>query len=171
MEGTVRAARQPPEQFLLIVLALLSDPEVVHKILNHLGIPTCVPALAPARSSAPPHGGTASGPPCPREGERDLASPSEVGYRPVRRFGVGRRAPGGDEATFLSAGAGDSPVHSGTSGPHAAGLCVAGAGREPGGGVGERDSAGPAGGGARSGLGVGDGAGFGLVGRLRVEGQ
>jgi hypothetical protein len=36
----------------MIVLAFLSDPEVVHKILSHLGIPTCVPALAPARSSA-----------------------------------------------------------------------------------------------------------------------
>ena len=48
----------------------------------------------------PHNGGTASGPPCPREGERDPASSPEAGYRPVRRFGVGRRAPGGDEATF-----------------------------------------------------------------------
>jgi hypothetical protein len=46
----------------MIVLAFLSDPEVVPKILSHLGIPTCVPgvpskgALAPARSSAPPTG-------------------------------------------------------------------------------------------------------------------
>jgi hypothetical protein len=46
----------PTRTVPMIVLALLSDPEVVHKILSHLGIPTCVPALAPARSSAPPTG-------------------------------------------------------------------------------------------------------------------
>jgi len=41
------AARAVP----MIVLALLSDPEVVGKILHHLGLPTTAPVLAPARSS------------------------------------------------------------------------------------------------------------------------
>jgi hypothetical protein len=35
----------------MIVLALLSDPEVVGRILHHLGLPTTAPVLAPARSS------------------------------------------------------------------------------------------------------------------------
>ena len=35
----------------MIVLALLSDPEVVGKILHHLGLPTTAPVLAQARSS------------------------------------------------------------------------------------------------------------------------
>lgn len=35
----------------MVVLALLSDPEVVGKILRHLGLPTMAPALLPARSS------------------------------------------------------------------------------------------------------------------------
>jgi hypothetical protein len=35
----------------MIVLALLSDHEVVGKILRHLGLPATAPALAPARSS------------------------------------------------------------------------------------------------------------------------
>jgi hypothetical protein len=34
----------------MIVLALLSDPEVVGEILHHLGLPTTAPALTPARS-------------------------------------------------------------------------------------------------------------------------
>jgi hypothetical protein len=36
----------------MVVLAFLSDPAVVSKILNHLGLPATAPALAPARSSA-----------------------------------------------------------------------------------------------------------------------
>ena len=35
----------------MVVLALLSDPDVVGKIVRHLGLPTTAPALAPARSS------------------------------------------------------------------------------------------------------------------------
>jgi hypothetical protein len=35
----------------MVVLAFLSDPAVVNKILNHLALPTMAPALAPARSS------------------------------------------------------------------------------------------------------------------------
>ncbi len=35
----------------MVVLAFLSDPEVVGKILRHLGLPTTAPVLAPARSS------------------------------------------------------------------------------------------------------------------------
>jgi hypothetical protein len=36
---------------LMVVLAFLTDPDVVAKILRHLGLPTCPPSLAPARSS------------------------------------------------------------------------------------------------------------------------
>jgi hypothetical protein len=61
----------------MIVLALLSDPEVVGKILLHLGLPTTVPALAPARSSAvPSRGGRSLGFVLPEE---DGASAREVG--------------------------------------------------------------------------------------------
>ena len=35
----------------MIVLAFLTDPAVVEKILRHLGLPDAAPALAPARSS------------------------------------------------------------------------------------------------------------------------
>ena len=35
----------------MVVLAFLTDPEVVVKILRHLGLPTTAPALAPSRSS------------------------------------------------------------------------------------------------------------------------
>jgi hypothetical protein len=35
----------------MVVPAFLSDPDVVGKILRHLGLPTTAPALAPARSS------------------------------------------------------------------------------------------------------------------------
>ncbi len=35
----------------MVILAFLSDPEVVRKILRHLGLPSSPPALAPARSS------------------------------------------------------------------------------------------------------------------------
>ena len=41
----------------MIVLAFLSDPEVVGKILHHLGLPATAAALAPARSSAVPSQG------------------------------------------------------------------------------------------------------------------
>jgi hypothetical protein len=34
----------------MIVLAFLTDPAVVEKILRHLGLPLSAPALAPARS-------------------------------------------------------------------------------------------------------------------------
>ena len=35
----------------MVVLAFLSDPDVVGRILHHLGLPTTAPALAPAKSS------------------------------------------------------------------------------------------------------------------------
>jgi hypothetical protein len=61
----------------MVVLALLSDPEVVGKILRHLGLPTTVPALAPARSSAvPSKGGRSLGFVLPEE---DGASVREEG--------------------------------------------------------------------------------------------
>jgi hypothetical protein len=34
----------------MIVLAFLTDPELVEKILRHLGLPWSAPSLAPARS-------------------------------------------------------------------------------------------------------------------------
>ena len=34
----------------MVVLALLTDPDVVGRILRHLGLPVCAPALAAARS-------------------------------------------------------------------------------------------------------------------------
>jgi hypothetical protein len=37
----------------MTVLAFLSDPQVVGKILKHLGLPTMAPALAAATTSAP----------------------------------------------------------------------------------------------------------------------
>ncbi len=37
----------------MIVLAFLTDPEVVGKILRHLGLPYCAPFIAPARSPRP----------------------------------------------------------------------------------------------------------------------
>ena len=37
----------------MIVLAFLTDPEVVGKILRHLGLPVAAPVLAPARSPRP----------------------------------------------------------------------------------------------------------------------
>ncbi len=37
----------------MVVLAFLSDPEVVQKILMHLGLPTVVPALTTARTPRP----------------------------------------------------------------------------------------------------------------------
>ena len=35
----------------MTVLAFLTDPDVVEKILRHLGLPVSAPALSPARSS------------------------------------------------------------------------------------------------------------------------
>ena len=37
----------------MVVLALISDPQVLRKILEHLGLPTEVPAVAPAVPSYP----------------------------------------------------------------------------------------------------------------------
>ena len=41
----------PGQPVPMVVLAFLTDPEVVGKILRHLGLPTTAPALAPSRSS------------------------------------------------------------------------------------------------------------------------
>jgi hypothetical protein len=38
----------------MVVLAFLTDPEVVGKILRHLGLPTSAPALVPAGSMPSP---------------------------------------------------------------------------------------------------------------------
>lgn len=35
----------------MVVLAFLTDPEAIGKILKHLGLPATAPALAPSRSS------------------------------------------------------------------------------------------------------------------------
>jgi hypothetical protein len=34
----------------MTVISYLTDPKVLEKILTHLGLPTCAPATAPARS-------------------------------------------------------------------------------------------------------------------------
>jgi hypothetical protein len=61
----------------IVVLAFLSDPEVVGKTLKHLGLPLSAPALTPARSSPVPfngghlrktHPGSPPRLPCPRGG-------------------------------------------------------------------------------------------------------
>ena len=44
----------PSQRVPMTVLAFLSDPDVVYKILRHLGLPICAPALAPARSTTQP---------------------------------------------------------------------------------------------------------------------
>jgi hypothetical protein len=51
----------------MVVLAFLSDPDVVSKILRHLGLPVSAPALAPARS---PRG--QMGFELPQDGGRDV---------------------------------------------------------------------------------------------------
>ena len=42
----------------MVVLAFLTDPDVVQKILTHLGLPTTAPALAATRTSQPEMGFT-----------------------------------------------------------------------------------------------------------------
>ena len=39
---------RPGHSVATVVLAFLTDPDVVGRILPHLGLPTCAPALAPA---------------------------------------------------------------------------------------------------------------------------
>ena len=46
----------PAQPVPMVVLAYLTDPDVVGKILRHLGLPFSAPALAPARSSGRPLG-------------------------------------------------------------------------------------------------------------------
>jgi hypothetical protein len=58
----------------MTVLAFLSDPDVVAKILMHLGLPTSAPALAAARAPQPELGFTLAGEaegPAPGEGDED----------------------------------------------------------------------------------------------------
>jgi len=45
---------RPGRSVAMVVLAFLTDPEVVGKILRHLGLPTCAPALAPASPAHSP---------------------------------------------------------------------------------------------------------------------
>jgi hypothetical protein len=45
---------RPGQSVAMVVLAFLTDPEVVGKILRHLGLPTCAPALVPAGSAPSP---------------------------------------------------------------------------------------------------------------------
>ena len=61
----------------MVVLAFLSDPEVVGKILKHLGLPTVAPAVAPARSTAP-----ALGFALPEEGEDSGSEEGDGGKDP-----------------------------------------------------------------------------------------
>jgi hypothetical protein len=73
----------------MVVLAFLTDPEVVEKILRHLGLPTCAPALAPAGSmpcqqlplqQLAPFSGPALGCTVPDEGGmKDSGEDEEVG--------------------------------------------------------------------------------------------
>jgi len=37
----------------MVVLAFLTDPDIVERMLRHLGLPFSAPALAPARSPRP----------------------------------------------------------------------------------------------------------------------
>ncbi|MBD3396755.1 MAG: hypothetical protein GF418_14120 [Chitinivibrionales bacterium] len=46
----------PARTFPMTVLAFLTDPAVVERILRHLGLAIAPPALAPARSSEQPLG-------------------------------------------------------------------------------------------------------------------
>ncbi len=57
----------------MTVLAFLTDPDVVQKILRHLGLPTTAPALAAAgRSPQPEMGFTLAGEEAePRDAEGD----------------------------------------------------------------------------------------------------
>jgi hypothetical protein len=48
---SIEALRCPRCSQAMLVLALISDPPVVAKILRHLGLPTQAPLLAPARQS------------------------------------------------------------------------------------------------------------------------
>jgi hypothetical protein len=61
----------PGQPVPMVVLAFLTDPEVVVKILKHLGLPTTAPALAPARSSGRVMGFAL--------GEGEVASASDLG--------------------------------------------------------------------------------------------
>lgn len=55
----------------MVVSAFLTDPEVVVKILRHLGLPTTAPVLAPSRSSGRMMGFAL--------GEDEVASASDLG--------------------------------------------------------------------------------------------
>ena len=55
----------------MVVLAFLTDPKVVVKILTHLGLPTTAPSLAPSRPSGRVMGFAL--------GEVELASAGDLG--------------------------------------------------------------------------------------------
>ena len=73
----------PSQRVPMIVLAFLTDPEVVGKILRHLGLPVSAPLIAPARSSGPALGfalpdedSTSSA--REEDGGRDFATPEDL---------------------------------------------------------------------------------------------
>jgi hypothetical protein len=69
----------------MVVLAFLTDPDVLGRILQHLGLPSVAPALAPARSSAAPLG-LAMSMPMPDGGpSREGAESREPGHLPLRQ--------------------------------------------------------------------------------------
>jgi len=49
MPSPARSVRRRARSVPMVVLAFLTDPDVVGRILRHLGLPACAPALAPAR--------------------------------------------------------------------------------------------------------------------------
>jgi hypothetical protein len=71
----------------MVVLAFLTDPEVVSKILRHLGLAIAAPALAPARSSGEARGfglGEEGGPTGRGTGDEDDGTEDGQGRRPPR---------------------------------------------------------------------------------------
>jgi hypothetical protein len=75
----------PARSLPMVVLAFLTDPDVLGRILQHLGLPSVAPALAPARSSAAPLG-LAMSMPMPDGGPgREGAESREPGHLPLRQ--------------------------------------------------------------------------------------
>jgi hypothetical protein len=78
----------------MVVLAFLTDPEVVVNILRHLGLPTTAPALAPSRASGRMMGfALGEDEVASARGLGDEAEASTLPLRPIRRALEGRSPP------------------------------------------------------------------------------
>ena len=78
----------------MVVLAFLTDPEVVVKDLRHLGLPTTAPAPAPSRSSGRMMGfALGEDEVASARGPGDEAEESTLSLRPIRRPLEGRPPP------------------------------------------------------------------------------